>query len=188
MAHALRSGQAGPRLAKGCCCLKECCQSQLSEAACTQPDAILPLAHCSSAAGTARCWKEFAVAGNGTRWEHPLSSGSDTQQQGDSPQQLAKYTTAGHARSGPPPLQQACSPEPSSSSSAFGRASATAGCLVIEGALGMVSVQWCLCLHSYHLHDCWPDGLSWLDAGSSSFHKAMIEAGKVSRCSRCPCV
>ena len=91
-------------------------------------------------------------------------------------------------RSGPQPPQQACLPEPSSSSSAVGRASATAGYLVIEGALGMVFVQWCLCLHSYHLHDCWPDGLSWLDAGSSSFHKAMVEVGKVSRCSRCPCV
>ena len=41
----------------------------------------------------------------------------------------------------------------------------------------MMSLQWCLCPDSYHLHDCWPDELSFLDAGSSFPHKAMLEAG-----------
>ena len=39
----------------------------------------------------------------------------------------------------------------------------------------MVSLQWCLCPDSHHLLDCWPDGLSCLDAGSSFSHKAMVE-------------
>lgn len=41
----------------------------------------------------------------------------------------------------------------------------------------MVSSQWCLCLAGYRLHDCWPDELSCLDAGSSLLQKAMAAAG-----------